>query len=657
MLRSFRSRRRPRYGVHLCALISALLLLLSVSLLHTRLSSSSSPHHRHRLPHSQNNNADSTTTTLLSDSDDANNNNSSSTADNIDELDTFQDQNDTIFPGFRTDEEDETQLMKNPVSASGYYVDHITGSIRRGFSTKRSIDEWDSNDYNSLGFAEDLEKSSGRAAFGSDDIPVDEDVRRKMSEVDGIEDALLLKIGGSRKVSPLRQGWGDWFDKKADFLRRDRMFKSNFEVLNPLNNPLLQDPDAVGVTGLTRGDKAMQKWLFNEFKKHPFIAKKPSRDLRMTRGDAAKIAERRIFDDKVSTESYGKRGSNGDENEGAKSNVAQELKQVGGLEDGEAKVKQRKPEELNYIYADGKRWGYFPRLHPHLSFSDFVDSFFRKGKCELRVFMVWNSPPWMYTVRHQRGLESLLFHHRDACVIVLSETIELDFFAGSFVKDGYKVAVAMPNLDELLKDTPASVFADVWSEWRKTKFYATHYSELVRLAAIYKYGGIYLDSDIIVLNPLSSLNNAVGLEGQTAGGSLNGAVMAFKKNSPFLMECLKEFYMTYDDTRLRWNGAELLTRVAHKFLSKKDKSLRQLELNLQPSYKFFPISSQDITSYFTTPATEDEKAEQDALFSKILSESLTLHFWSSSTSALIPEPGSLVARLLNHPCIHCSDIL
>lgn len=44
----------------------------------------------------------------------------------------------------------------------------------------------------------------------------------------------------------------------------------------------------------------------------------------------------------------------------------------------------------------------------------------------------------------------------------------------------------MPNLDELLKDTPAHIFASVWFEWKKTEFYSTHYSELIRLAALYK---------------------------------------------------------------------------------------------------------------------------------------------------------------------------
>ena len=50
----------------------------------------------------------------------------------------------------------------------------------------------------------------------------------------------------------------------------------------------------------------------------------------------------------------------------------------------------------------------------------------------------------------------------------------------------YKVAVATPMLDELLKDMPAHIFATVWFEWKKTGFCSTHYSELIRLAALYK---------------------------------------------------------------------------------------------------------------------------------------------------------------------------
>lgn len=596
--------------------------------------------------------------------------------DKIDELDTLDD-NDVVV-----DNEEKPKM-----SSSGYYFDHLSGSIRRAFN-KRSIDDWDF-DYSGFTTLQSNVDDKSKAAFGSDDFPVDDEVRRKMTLVKDIEDALLLKTGKGK--SPLREKWGEWFDKKGEFLRRDKMFKSHLEVLNPMNNPLLQDPDGVGISGLTRGDKVLQKLLLNEFKLVPFIGKKPlgvldssgnlnfrgnSRE-ELDRRSEIKRAERRTLDDNVNNESYSKRVNNDGEHvkDESRGNATGELydKEVNdsnkdlsarGNESSktneavrDSKAYQSKNEFSSHIYADGKRWGYYPGLHPRLSFSNFMNAFFRKGKCDMRVFMVWNSPPWMYSVRHQRGLESVLFHHRDACVVVFSETIELDFFKDSFVKDGFKVAVVMPNLDELLKDTPAHEFASVWFEWRKTKFYNTHYSELVRLAALYKYGGIYVDSDIIVLKSLSSLNNSVGMEDKLPGSSLNGAVMAFRKHSPFILECLKEFYLTYDETRLRWNGADLLQRVARRFWSIDNSYSKKFELNVQPSFIFFPISPQNISRYFVTPATESEKAQQDALFKRILGGSLTFHFWNSMTSALIPEPESLVGRLIDKSCIHCFDVL
>lgn len=67
------------------------------------------------------------------------------------------------------------------------------------------------------------------------------------------------------------------------------------------------------------------------------------------------------------------------------------------------------------------------------------------------------------------------------------------------------------------------------------------------------------------------------------------------------MECLHEFYSTYDDTSIRWNGADLLTRVVKRLVS--NHSLEQLGLNIEPPFAFFPISSQDITRYTSVSST------------------------------------------------------
>jgi len=77
-----------------------------------------------------------------------------------------------------------------------------------------------------------------------------------------------------RRVSPLREGWGDWFDKKSDFLRKERMLRSGLEGLNPLRNPIIQDPDVAGVTGITKADKIIRNSILHDLKNLPFPSRK-----------------------------------------------------------------------------------------------------------------------------------------------------------------------------------------------------------------------------------------------------------------------------------------------------------------------------------------------------------------------------------------------
>lgn len=266
MLRNLRSRRRPRYGAFLCAIVLAILLLLSVSLLHSRLSHSHSHprfHHLHRNPRPSLH--DFNYDSLLSDSvnDDA-----TTGEDTIDALDIIDEQQTQ-----QEDEEDDEPPFDRIKVSAGYFFCHVGGVIRRAFS-KHSVEEWDDGYHqNGIFFGSGVAgEDPSKAAFGSDDVPVDEGVRMKAIRVNGIEDALLLKMG--RRVSPLREGWGDWFDKKSDFLRKDKMLRSNLEALNPLHNPFLQDPDGVGFTGLTKGDKIVHKAMLSEFKRMPFHVRK-----------------------------------------------------------------------------------------------------------------------------------------------------------------------------------------------------------------------------------------------------------------------------------------------------------------------------------------------------------------------------------------------
>ncbi|CAA6671857.1 unnamed protein product [Spirodela intermedia] len=580
MLRSSSGRRRSRYGSQLCcAAVAAFLLLLSISVLHSRLSSSSSS----RFPVARSSLANGVggidSGVVLHDVD--NDVPDDSADDLIDALDVVEEAGES--------EDEVAERGASDLESGGFFWDHSTGVMRRSFGRPRGH-RW--------------RPDPGEFSL----FPVDEEIRSKLASIRSIEDALLLKVGSSAGgQSPLREGWAPWFEAKGRFLKQDKMFTSSVEQMNPMNHPLLQDPDGPFLTGLTRGDRLLQKAMMKELQKTPFIGE-PSQRKRIERkalGTAKKPVPRRKNLDLLP------------------------LNKIG-----------------HHVYPDNRHWGYYPGLEQHSSFSEFVDRFLYSGQCSLRVFMVWNSPPWAYGIRHQRGLESLLHHNKDACVLVFSETLELDFFT-DFVKDGFRIAVAMPNLDELLKDTPVYIFASVWFKWRKTKHYTIHYSELIRLAALYKYGGVYLDTDVIVLKPLSSLKNSIGMENEMGGDPIfNGAVMAFDRHSRVIMECLKEFHSTYDDTRLRWNGAELLTRVIRRLAGKANKLQSKFHLNMEPFHK-----------YFSAPVDEVERAEQSTLLAKTLNESTTFHFWNGLTFSLVPETDSLSEKLINRYCLRCLDVL
>eukprot|EP00924_Labyrinthula_sp_SR-Ha-C_P010809 snap_masked-scaffold_35-processed-gene-2.13-mRNA-1 protein AED:0.16 eAED:0.16 QI:0/-1/0/1/-1/1/1/0/396 len=85
----------------------------------------------------------------------------------------------------------------------------------------------------------------------------------------------------------------------------------------------------------------------------------------------------------------------------------------------------------------------------------------------------------------------------------------------------------------------------------------------LRIALVYKLGGMYLDADFIVMNDVSELHD--GLAKQEADGiaAYNNAFFKFEKNSEFLKLALAEFVRGYKDV---WGiqGPQLMTRVIRK---------------------------------------------------------------------------------------------
>lgn len=309
--------------------------------------------------------------------------------------------------------------------------------------------------------------------------------------------------------------------------------------------------------------------------------------------------------------------------------------------------------------GDERQSVYYPGIGSSLSFLNFTEAFLGQESCSLNVFMAWVTPARDFTARHQRALESLFRIHRNACVVIFSDTLEFDFFS-TFVKEGYKVAVVRPNLQELLADTPSDVFSAVLPKLKEKPLFHLHITELLRLAALYRFGGIYLDMDVLVLRPMDNLRNTLGSE-ITANGNLrlSGAVLVFEKSSLFLKKCMEEFTRTYDETLDQYNGADLLTRVANSTVDEEGTTWTKLPhlLKIQGPSTFFPLDSSGISKFFAAPKDDIVKEKQRNLLIRISEEAITVHLWNSVTSSLVTEPNSLVETILSRSCLRCENVL
>lgn len=64
---------------------------------------------------------------------------------------------------------------------------------------------------------------------------------------------------------------------------------------------------------------------------------------------------------------------------------------------------------------------------------------------------------------------------------------------------GYNIIVEEPDVPYLISGTPAEDWYKGIEKWRTGPYFFSHITELIRLATLWKYGGVYLDTDVIVM--------------------------------------------------------------------------------------------------------------------------------------------------------------
>ncbi len=142
-------------------------------------------------------------------------------------------------------------------------------------------------------------------------------------------------------------------------------------------------------------------------------------------------------------------------------------------------------------------------------------------------YLTWSTNPlmpWRLAV-----IDSIFRHHPDARVHVYSDELAKDPSPFNvFTKAGYSVEAVPCDYEEIFSGTPILP----WIRNPVNRQKANFVSDALRLALVWKKGGVYLDFDAIVLKPVDQLRNVLARELRNA--MVNGAILPFDRAHPFL---------------------------------------------------------------------------------------------------------------------------
>ncbi|XP_058083356.1 uncharacterized protein LOC131231241 [Magnolia sinica] len=282
--------------------------------------------------------------------------------------------------------------------------------------------------------------------------------------------------------------------------------------------------------------------------------------------------------------------------------------------------------------------------------------------CSIRFFMTWISSLESFGRRELFAVESIFKSHPNACLLIISSS--MDSTRGArllrpFSSQGFRVSAISPDFASIFKDTGAEVWFNKLKNGNVNPGevpLGQNLSNLLRLAVLYKFGGIYIDTDIIVMKSFSSLRNVIGaqtIDVETGNWSrLNNAVMVFDKKHPLLYKFIKEFTLTFDGNKWGHNGPYLVSRVVSRLERKPG-----FDFTVLRPTAFYPVVWSRIRSLFHGPRDKGHSKWAKGKLAQIRKESFAIHLWNRQSRRLKVEEGSVIGRVMLDCCIFCNSSL
>ena len=226
-----------------------------------------------------------------------------------------------------------------------------------------------------------------------------------------------------------------------------------------------------------------------------------------------------------------------------------------------------------------------------------------------------------------------------------------------------------PINDKVFEETP--IF-DWWIQHKEfhgdlpanhDDFRYSHLTDLIRFAVLWKFGGTYLDFDMLLLRPLAAFHNSFAAQKDEKDAltmddsdPYNFAFAIFEPKHPFLRAVMENVSYVYDPQLWPCVGPRLITSFVndwssrgkvefHKELPKEAISRSNINASIVhvfPHVYFYPL----YWKFGASLVLRNESSKRD--FNRLMSSAVTLHIWSRSTNMSTIEKGSTLYMLMNH---------
>ncbi|XP_016655925.1 lactosylceramide 4-alpha-galactosyltransferase-like, partial [Acyrthosiphon pisum] len=151
-----------------------------------------------------------------------------------------------------------------------------------------------------------------------------------------------------------------------------------------------------------------------------------------------------------------------------------------------------------------------------------------------------------------------------------------------------------------------------------------HASDLLRLLTLWKFGGTYLDLDVVLMKSLEGLSNFVGIESNTLVASCVLNFDVDKIGRTVSNTSINEFASNYHANYWGYNGPGLITRTLKKICNTNlvpDMNKKKCKgFMVFGTEEFFPISWTDWRLYFNTNTSDEVMVK--------LKDSIGIHVWN-----------------------------